>query len=78
MNPTFIAVMADDPDALRGCLPPLVAHFGSIPGDSLLCITLSCCGATRVYEEAGDIPRENVGPCECGNWFIYYGRGLMR
>jgi hypothetical protein len=69
---TAYGILVDSPEALRSYLPNCIAFFGSVDGAPLLQITLPCCGATKAYEQPEDIPRENVGPCKCGNWFIYY------
>jgi len=37
-----------------------------------LMICLPCCGQVRAWPRYEDLPDYDVGPCECGNWFIRY------
>lgn len=72
---TAYAIHAVNPDALLAYLrdEPVVRN-ALLAGVPVLHITLPCCGATKVYERLQDVPRENIGPCKCGNWFIYYAQ----
>lgn len=56
-------------DALRNNAAVKAASLAGVP---VIQITLPCCEASKVYQHLEDVPSENVGPCECGNWFIYY------
>ena len=70
---TLYAIHADNPDALLACLGEMLGANGTEQaGAPVLCITMPCCDATKVYRQLKDVPRENVGPCKCGNWFLYY------
>ena len=35
-------------------------------------VSLPCCGRVREWPSINDIPKGDVGPCPCGNWFIRY------
>lgn len=74
-------IQADNPDVLRDYLSALLhsieveplVQIHPVGGDEpFLQLHLPCCNTTKVYEQLEDVPRENVGPCKCGNWFIYY------
>jgi hypothetical protein len=70
---TAYGILADNPDVLTEVLRDHPAVKDALlAGVPILHITLPCCGAAKVYERLEDVPRENVGPCKCGNWFIYY------
>jgi len=46
--------------------------YDNVPGKPALEINLPCCGETRTWHRSADIPDKDIGPCDCGNWFICY------
>ena len=66
-----IAIRAPNKQALvLGLKPIMRLPKEVVPPD--LHIALPCCGRVREWDHIEDVPDHDVGPCDCGNWFIRY------